>query len=381
LQRLANLCRERDLNSLVDLDLEGLPRFFGGLARIMLHLLRLVYFTPAEARDAGFVETDHFGVRFPHRASHIDLTAVGQRWLRNLLWDYLADLLRSPLCPRSGGPIDNLRRGITELAAFLEIEAPSGGHDPAMLTVEHMQGFIADQRHRERDGLPSLAMTTADGEPSTVTALTRRLVFNSVRKVLRDALENGRADQLGMDREFLTAMPTAGGAPLRARRPFSDEVARALAEETNLARLAESYDPDDQGLRDMWETIVTTGRRSSEVLTLRWDCLGRYGGLAMFWHDQTKVGNYNAAIRIPERLHDILTARQTKTLERYIARHGRRPTGAERAAIALFPSKVCNTDGTASISYQWFHTHFKSWVDELDLGRWVPHQARHILSA
>src|ERR1700704_812508 len=119
-----------------------------------------------------------------------------------------------------------------------------------------MQGFIAEQRHRERDGLPS--------------------------------------------REFLTAMPTAGGAPLRARRPFSDEVARALAEETNLARLAESYDPDDQGLRDMWETIVTTGRRSSEVLTLRWDCLGRYGGLAMFWHDQTKVGNYNAAIRIPE---------------------------------------------------------------------------------
>jgi hypothetical protein len=123
LQRLANLCRERDLNSLVDLDLEGLPRFFGGLARIMLHLLRLVYFTPAEARDAGFVETDHFGVRFPHRASHIDLTAVGQRWLRNLLWDYLADLLRSPSCPRSGGPIDNVRRGITELAAFLEIEA------------------------------------------------------------------------------------------------------------------------------------------------------------------------------------------------------------------------------------------------------------------
>jgi hypothetical protein len=172
----------------------------------------------------------------------------------------------------------------------------------------------------------------------------------------------------------------SGHAPLRARRPFSDEVARALAEETNLARPAESYDPDDQGLRDMWETIVTTGRRSSEVLTLRWDCLGRYGGLAMLWHDQTKVGNYNAAIRIPERLHDILTARQTKTLERYIARHGRRPTGAERAAIALFPSKVCNTDGTASISYQWFHTHFKSWVDELDLGRWVPHQARHTLA-
>ncbi|MPY81572.1 MAG: tyrosine-type recombinase/integrase, partial [Actinophytocola sp.] len=130
----------------------------------------------------------------------------------------------------------------------------------------------------------------------------------------------------------------------------------------------------------MWETIVTTGRRSSEVVKLRWDCLGRYSGLPMFWHDQTKVGNYDAAIRIPERLYQLLAARQTKTLDRYLARHGHRPTGAERAALALFPSKVLNTDGTASISYQWFHTHFKSWVDGLDLGRWVPHQARHTLA-
>ncbi len=53
-------------------------------------------------------------------------------------------------------------------------------------------------------------------------------------------------------------MPAAGGAPLRARRPFPDEVARALADEDNLARLASTYDPEYQGLRDIWETIVTT---------------------------------------------------------------------------------------------------------------------------
>lgn len=379
MQRLANLCRQRDLNSLVDLDLEEVPRFCRGIAEIMLHLLRLVYFTPAEARDAGFVETDHFGVRFPERASHVDLTAVSQRWLRNLLWDYLADLLRSPSCPRSAGPIDNVRRGITELAAFLEIDAASGGHDPAGLTVEHMRRFVADQRHRERDALPSLAMRRADGTPSTVTTVTRGIVFNSVRKVLRDAMDSGRADQLGLDRQFVTAMPAAGGTPLRARRPFPDEVAVALADETNLARLAES-DPEDQGLRDMWETIVTTGRRTNEVIKLRFDCIGRYSGLAMFWHDQTKVGNYDTAIRIPERLYDRLAARQTKTLERYIARHGREPTAAERAAMALFPSKVRNTDGTVPISSQWFRCRFNPWVEELDVGRWVPHQARHTLA-
>lgn len=49
-----------------------------------------------------------------------------------------------------------------------------------------------------------------------------------------------------------------------------------------------------------------------EVLKLRRACIGHYGGLPMFRHDQTKVGNYDAAIRIPERLYDVLAERQRK---------------------------------------------------------------------
>ncbi|MFB7918667.1 hypothetical protein [Streptomyces sp. NPDC056061] len=63
------------------------------------------------------------------------------------------------------------------------------------------------------------------------------------------------------------------------------------------------------------------------MIKVRWDCIGRYGGLAMFWHDQTKVGNYDAAIRISERLCKILAERQRKTLDRFTARYGyRHPT-------------------------------------------------------
>ncbi|MDI5962568.1 tyrosine-type recombinase/integrase [Streptantibioticus silvisoli] len=380
LQKLANLCREQEANSLVDLDLEDAPRFCGGIVRTMLHLLRQVYFTPDDAKEAGFLEIDHFGVRLHHRASHVDLTAVPQRWLRDLLWDHIADLLRSPVSPRSAMPIDTVRRGITELGVFLEIDAPGGGHDPRVLTVDHMRRFIADQRQRENEKLPSLAMKGRDGKPSTVTSVTRSVVFNTVRKVLREAMETGRAEQIHLQREFITEMPAAGGVTIRARRPFPDEVARALADEVNLNRFAEDYDPEDQGVRDIWEAIVITGRRSGEVLNLRWDCIGRYGGLPMFWHDQTKVGNYDVAIRIPERLYNLIVARQSKTMDRYFARFGRRPTGAERANMALFPSKVRNPDGTISISYQWFHSRFKPWTDDLDLGRLVPHQARHTLA-
>jgi hypothetical protein len=130
----------------------------------------------------------------------------------------------------------------------------------------------------------------------------------------------------------------------------------------------------------MWETTVTTGRRIGEVLQVRWDCLGRYGGLPMFWHDQTKVGNYDAAIRIPERLHDLLAERQRKTLDRFVTEHGRRPDRAERDVLALFPSTHRNPDGTVALTYQWFHSRFTGWVDSLDIGHCVPHQARHTLA-
>ncbi len=70
------------------------------VAREMLHDLRLAYFTPQTSRDAGFIETDHFGVRFHERGSHFDLTGIAQRWLRDLLWDYLA-ACRAPRTARA----------------------------------------------------------------------------------------------------------------------------------------------------------------------------------------------------------------------------------------------------------------------------------------
>ena len=136
-----------------------------------------------------------------------------------------------------------------------------------MLDGEHMRRFVADQRRRERDGLPSLAIKQPGGKASIVTTVTRSIVFNALHKMLRDAMDTGAADRIGLAREFIVAVPTAGATTGRTpRRPFPDEVARALADENNLRRLAEVYDPHDRGLRDMWEITVTTGRRIGEVL-------------------------------------------------------------------------------------------------------------------
>lgn len=381
IQALVNACTRTGAGSLAELDLDECGQYPGMIAREALDGLRRIYFSPSDARDAGFLETEHFRVRLPTRSSHIDLTGVSQRWLRDLLWDHLADLLRSPQCPRSAGPVDHARRACLQLSAFLRLETPGGGDDPTLLRAGHMHAFVADLRHRERHGLDCLGTYRRDGRPTTATEAVRCLTFSYGRKVLREALDTGRADQLGLDRAFVVAMPAGGTTTQRSRSPFPDEVARALANETNLARLAGTYDPDDRGMRDIWEAIILTGRRANEILKLRFECLGRYNGLPMLWHDQTKVGNYDEAIRIPERLHEVLHARQRKTLARFADTHGgRQPTAAERTAMVLFPSNRRSAGEIRAVSYTWFHHGFRQWMDQLDIGHYVPHQARHSMA-
>jgi hypothetical protein len=133
IRSLAESCRTLDAGSLLDAgpDAASFPKQARRIAKEIMHELRLVYFTPEQARDAGFLETEHFGVLFPQRMSHFDLTGIPQRWLRDLTWDHLAGVLRSPSRPRSAGPFDDIRRAAVELGAFLEVDAPGGGHDPA----------------------------------------------------------------------------------------------------------------------------------------------------------------------------------------------------------------------------------------------------------
>jgi hypothetical protein len=61
IQKLVNTCRAHSVNSLVDLDLADCSPFTVGIAKEILHDLRLVYFTPEQAKDSGFLETAHFG--------------------------------------------------------------------------------------------------------------------------------------------------------------------------------------------------------------------------------------------------------------------------------------------------------------------------------
>ncbi|MFK0182553.1 tyrosine-type recombinase/integrase [Streptomyces xanthochromogenes] len=378
LQYVAEDCRRQEVSSLADLDLDRCRLHARKIVKRMLHHLRLVYFTRQDTRAAGFIETDHFGVRFTGRGSHIDLSGISQRWLRELLWDWMAARLSDSSPPRAGGGFDSSRRGCVELSAFLEAQAPGGGHDPTLLTSEHMTDFVADQRHRARHGLESLAIHSADGKPTKTTPGTVRTVFNGTRRFLRAVMETGETERVGLARAFIVALPS-GGESRGRRSPFPDEVARALAAEGNLAALAEA-DSDDRGARDIWEALVLTGRRCGEVREVRLECVARLGGLPMFWHDQTKIGNLEAAIRIPEYLFQRIEVRQAKSVARFVQKQGRPPTPQERREIALFPRRTANRSGRKGVSGTWFNRMFRRWIGTLDIGHCVPHQARHTLA-
>jgi integrase len=379
IQYVADNCRDQGVLALADLDLDGVPTPRQRQVPVaMLDYLRLVYFTREDSRDAGFIDTEFYGIRYHTRTGLIDLTCISQRWLRDLVWDWMdARLIDGK--HRSRNSFEVARRGCMELSAYLQAQTPGGGHDPTEIIPAHIIDFVADQRHRAEHGLAPLARFYRDRRKVPVVrkeSLAR--ILNGARQVLRAALETGRAEQIGLSRAVVVALPTSkvkGGR----RRPFSDEVAQALADEHNLAGL-EELDLEDRGLRDIWETLIATGRRSGEVREVRLECISRLGGLPMFWHDQSKVGNYDQAIRIPERIYHRIQERQDKTITRFIGLHGRQPTGIERHAMALFPRRSTNRDLRLSISPGWFNELFNTWIDGLDIGHWVPHQARHTLA-
>ncbi|GAA2264972.1 hypothetical protein GCM10010232_66460 [Streptomyces amakusaensis] len=379
IQHVADECREQNVDSLADFDFAQGRGHTGHIVKVMLGYLRHVYFTSADTKDAGFIDTELYGVRIRHRGAVVDLSAVTQRWLRDLLWDFLdARLTANP--PRAISTLTIPRRGCVELSAFLETQAPDGGHTPTLLTKDHATAFVADQRHRAAHRLRSLGLHLNGSrfEQTPVTKSTVAATFSGARQILRAAMECGESERLGLAREFLIAIPYSTAKSGR-RRPFPDNVARALAAEDNL-QLLEEHDVDDRGLRDIWEALVFTGRRGSEVSSVRLDCISRLNKIPLFWHDQTKVGNYDEAIRIPERLFEKIEHRQAKTITRFVQQNGRQPTSQERRELALFPRRSANTSGRKSVTHAWFGRCFRSWMDGLDLGAYVPHQARHTLA-
>ena len=154
-----------------------------------------------------------------------------------------------------------------------------------------------------------------------------------------------------------------------------------MSDPANIALLA-AMDPNDGGLADMWSIQVKCGRRISEVVGLRFDCVSEHLGRTWMWVDMTKVGKLDYAIQIPRDIYDLIVARQAKTAERFRLAHGTEPTAQQRRTVALFPSRKTNPTFERSVSTATFAVAFKAWIESeaIALPGHTTHQARHTLA-
>lgn len=386
-QQLINLCRDQGVQSLMELGVEhGFEPAIEGHNSPFIRMiivagcpwLRQHYYTPEDARKAGFFETLHYGLLLNGSTSTIDLRSVRVEWIRNLVWDYIEHRIVHGPVPKTRGVFDSARRAAREFSAFLSLvdleDRPSTTVDD-----EVIRQFCIEYSRRADNSEQSLSITDVAGTTTRVTPVTRKDVLVALRQLLHFGATRARSSDVSVNPRSVAGFPTLGPNVDTSRRPFSDQVARALADEANL-QLLRDKDPNDRGIANIWEIQIATGRRSGEVTSLSLDCADVYDGLPILWHDQTKVGRLDEAVRIPAPIYDLICERREKSLERFRTFHGRLPSEAERRHMKLFPSAIRYNMGETSISNGYYQSTFGEWVDELDIGSAVPHQARHTLA-
>ncbi len=386
LRTLVKSCIEAGVTSLLDLDPDDCewtpqPRRVNSIVREMRKDIEAVHRTRADTRDLGYLDPNYWGWRFSGRRSAFVLTAISQRWLRVLTWDYLAEVLEGPRRPRTASTFEQIRRSLICLSAYLTDCDPFEGTRPVALTEATAREFVADFTRRVTTRGTVRGVFNADGSPTVATPTTYAFTMNAVRRVMRHAMDSGAAATAQISREFIVTIPFGGALSHRNPRPFSDPVLRALSDPANI-RLLDERDPFDGGFADIWSIQVRCGRRIGEVVKLRFDCVSEHLGRTWMWVDMTKVGKLDYAIQIPRDVYNIVLARQAKTLEKFRLKHGEEPTAKQKRTIALFPSRVTNPTLARSVATTSFVTAFKNWIesDQMRLPGHTTHQARHTLA-
>lgn len=185
LRTLVKSCRASGVSSLLDIDSRDEtwttnPAAVNRIVREMLKDVRPLHQTRADTRELGFLDTNYWGFRFPDRRSAFDLTAISQRWLRDLTWDFLADQLDSPGHPRTQGPFEQVRRSIVCFSAYLSDCDPFRGAVASALSAATAKEFAADLRGCVSNAQPVRGVFDVKGRPSIATATTYSLSMNAL---------------------------------------------------------------------------------------------------------------------------------------------------------------------------------------------------------
>lgn len=360
---------------------------------------RSLVITEAIAKDSGWFDPMIVGATaFPgtqggeNRRKPWDLTAITQRWLRNLTWDYLRDHALMPAGKRPGvGTIHGRISGIVCLSYILRHHRDDHGQKPSALNAADARVVkeIWDMWSREQIPIPRMSDTPRD-KPATLTAVNRVKYMCAIRAVLLHSRERQRTPA-AMD-SFILSLPEISRPKHGPRpRPLTYNDFQTLVSPESINRL-EAADRDDVGLADIWLTQAFQGGRISETLKLRLGCIGLVGAAQPYlWRDITKskVVDYGMPCYLP--VYERLLLRQEKTRSRLRIRYAERlatmsPQDRERLeaqwdrTIPLFPGSNSNPDLILEVSQSFFRDVWTEWFKALGLTGLTTHQTRATLA-
>lgn len=356
---------------------------------------RSLMITAEKTKEAGWFDPAVLGTaQFPttqgQRRKPWDLTAVTQRWLRDLLWDHLSDEALNPAGRRpSAGTVNARVLGISLLSCILDQNCADHGSHPEVIGKADAQAVKQtwDLWFREQIPLPIISTHTA---PRVLTPQTRMRFMSGIRTVLRQGRERRRTPP-DLDL-FILSLPEYPRPPKNPRpRPLSYGDFQLLVRPDSLAKL-DALDNDNLGFSDLWLTQAFQGGRISETMKLRLGCIGLIGAAQPYlWRDITKVGvvDYGMPCYLP--VYERLLQRQENTRSRFRERYrdqlhqlddrGRaKLEAAWDREMPLFPGPNQNLDLTLEISQSWFREVWTGWLESLGLKAITTHQTRATLA-
>ncbi|WP_406276504.1 site-specific integrase [Nocardia sp. NBC_00881] len=368
--------------------------------RIWMHLpiaARSLMVSADAAKDAGWFDPMIVGAApFPgtqgheHRRKPWDLTAVTQRWLRDLLWDHLHDEALKPQGKRpSSSTISPRIAGIALLSRILHQNRGDHGNVPEAIGKADADALkhTWDLWYQEKTPLP---VVSSHNEPRTLTETTRTMFMIAIRQVLRHGRAQGRtAAELD---PFILSLPEYPNPSKKPRpRPLSYGDFQQLVDPDNL-RALDAIDDDHLGLSDVWLAQAFQGGRISETLKLRLGCIGLVGAAQPYiWRDITKAGVvdygmpcylpvYERLLRRQEITRAKLRIRYRDELDRLDDRGQARLEASWDRAMPLFPRVTLNPDLTLEVSQSRFREVWTSWFESLGLSSITTHQTRATLA-
>lgn len=368
------------------------------LLQDMMFAARSLSVSDVDAKTAGWFDPIIVGAKpFPgsqlekNRRKVWDLTAISQKWLRDLLWEYLRDQALQPDGKQPvSGTIFTRITGILLLSCLLRQNRNDQGEKPSQLGSADAHAVKETWDLWFREKLPIPRLTDTRRKDAVLTEGHRHTYMSAIRRVLLHSRERGRTPE-SMDRFIFSlpeyASPASGPRP----RPLTYGDFQLLVSPDSIGAL-EAIDRLDMGIADIWLTHAFQGGRISETLGLRLGCVGLIGAAQPYiWRDISKVGviDYGMPCYLP--VFDRLLQRQKKTREKLRSRYyeqlaalddrGRHKLEATwDREMPLFPGPQANPDLVLEISQSWFREAWIGWFESLGMKGLTTHQTRATLA-